>query len=243
MSASPETLSITPEDALSLVQAQNEASAVIFGTDNPVDVLRAIHKFMGSHFSSGHLGIASGEMIPVSLRIVAEGSPSVVRTANRRASLDDYPHHEQLDEQKTVFIPDVNTDDSLSDAVRQRLRTRSVRAALVVPLVARERMTGLLALFHTDPVLISPPQLQALGNVANQLAVVLDNRHLLETAQASAAQANTINSLVTRFQSTNSVEELLRLTLTELGQALGAERGAIRVGNTESTEVGGTAHD
>lgn len=243
MSASPESVSMFQDDTLSLVQAQYEVSGVIFNSDNPVEVLRAIHKFSGGRFSSGHLAYALSDSPPVSLRIVAEGSPSVVRTADRLAGLDDYPGEERLAAYAPIFISDLTTDTTVTEAERQRLRGRSVRAALVMPLVIKQRLTGLLALFHTDPVSLAPTQLRALGNVADQLAVVLENRRLLEAAHASTVQAQTINALVTRFQSATSVDELLRMTLTELGQALGAERGAIRVGSIEAIETGGTAHD
>jgi len=243
MSASPESVSTFQEDALSLVQAQDEVSGVIFGSDNPVEILRAIHKFAGNRFSSGHIAIVYGDGTPLSLRIVVEGSPTVVRTADRRASLGDYPGSDRLEALEHVFIADLNADNTVDEAERQRLRTRSVRAALVVPLATKQNITGLVALFHTDPVSMSPTLLRALGNVANQLAVVLDNRRLLEAAQMSAAQAHTINALVTRFQSTGGIDELLRMTLIELGQALGAERGAIRVGNAEVIETGETTHD
>ena len=243
MSASPESLSKFQEDALTLVQAQYTAGSVILGSESPVEVLRAILTFMGGQFGSGHLLTVRGEHTPPVLHLTAEGSPAVVRAADRRANLDDYPGGDRLLALEAVMIADLRSETSVSEAERQRLLARSVRSAVVLPLVAKKRLIGLLALFHTDPVHVTPARLHALYNLADQLAVVLENRRLLENAHTSAEQANVINGLVTRYQSAGSVDELLRLTLTELGQSLGAVRGAIRVGSAEVMETGGTAHD
>lgn len=240
MSASRPPVPTFEDDALSLVQAQYEASGIIFGSDNPVDILRGIHTFTGDLFSSGHLAKAYGDNTPVTLRIVAEGSPRAVRTADRRASLSDYPAAEALAGLQSVYIPDVRKDTTLTDAERERLRLQAVRATLVLPVVARGRISGLISLSHDEPVSLSPARLRALTHLADQLAVVLDNRRLLEAAKATALQEQTINALVARFQTVTNADELLRMALTDLGQSLGAGGGAIRLVGSDG---GDKAHD
>jgi len=76
--------------------------------------------------------------------------------------------------------------------------------------------------------------------VAQRLAVSLDNARLFEEAQVATAQEQRINAIVSQYQSVSSVDDLLRITLTELSQSLGAQRGAIRLGSA-SQETGGLA--
>ncbi len=235
MSASPSPISLSEDDALSLVQAQYEVSGVIFSSENPVDVLRGFHRFTGDQFSSAHLAHAYGEQSPVTLQIVAEGSARALQTANRRASLNDYPAVDTLAALNMVYIPDLRTDTTLTDAERDGLRSRAVRAALVIPLVAHGHISGLIAMTHDESVSLSPARLRALNSLADQLAVVIENRRLLKAAQATASQEQTINALVARFQTATSADELLRMTLTELGRSLGAVGGAVRLATDSET--------
>jgi hypothetical protein len=69
-----------------------------------------------------------------------------------------------------------------------------------------------------------------LKSVAERLATGLENTRLLEKTQADTAQKQRINEIAAQYQSVNSIDELLRLTLVELSQSLGAERGSIRLG-------------
>jgi GAF domain-containing protein len=75
--------------------------------------------------------------------------------------------------------------------------------------------------------------------VAQRLAVSLDNARLFEEAQVVTAQEQHINAIVSQYQSVNSVDDLLRITLTELSQSLGARRGAIRLGSDPQETLNG----
>jgi GAF domain-containing protein len=66
--------------------------------------------------------------------------------------------------------------------------------------------------------------------IAQRLASSLDNARLYEEAQVATAQEQRINQIVTQYQAATTVDDLLRITLTELSEALGAQRGAIRLG-------------
>src|SRR5690606_2889327 len=114
---------------------------------------------------------------------------------DRRASLDDFPGGETLATRDILFVPDLAVDDQLDDAERSRLDARGIRAVLVLPVLVQSRVAGVLSFSHTSAVSLSAARLRALRNLADQLAVALDNRRRLEAAQASATQEKTINSL------------------------------------------------
>jgi GAF domain-containing protein len=77
--------------------------------------------------------------------------------------------------------------------------------------------------------------------VAQRLAISLDKARLFEETQASAAQEQRINEIVARYQTITNVDDLLRVTLSELSQSLGAKRGAIRLGAVQSMNGDGVA--
>jgi GAF domain-containing protein len=83
--------------------------------------------------------------------------------------------------------------------------------------------------------------LQTVQAVAQRLAISLDKARLFEETQASAAQEQRINEIVARYQTITSVDDLLRVTLSELSQSLGAKRGAIRLGAVHSMNGDGVA--
>jgi uncharacterized protein YunC (DUF1805 family) len=72
--------------------------------------------------------------------------------------------------------------------------------------------------------------------VAQRLALSLENARLYEATLQAAAQEQRINDIAARFQSVATIDELLRITLAELSETLGAERGSIRLGRFTTAE-------
>lgn len=104
---------------------------------------------------------------------------------------------------------------------------------VAVPVVLRGEVIGAIEVEPGEEV-EAANTLDMVQAVAQRLAISLDNARLFEEAQAATAQEQRINQIVTRYQSANSVDDLLRITLTELSETLGAQHGAIRLGNIDS---------
>lgn len=66
--------------------------------------------------------------------------------------------------------------------------------------------------------------------VAQRLAVSLESARLYDETRQSAQQEQQINEIAARFSTTASIDELLQIALVELGESLGAQSGAIRLG-------------
>ncbi len=66
--------------------------------------------------------------------------------------------------------------------------------------------------------------------VAERLAVSLENARLFEESQAATIQEQQLNEIVSRYQEVTNVDDLLRITVTELSETLGAQQAAIRLG-------------
>ncbi|HVU09636.1 MAG TPA: GAF domain-containing protein [Phototrophicaceae bacterium] len=84
----------------------------------------------------------------------------------------------------------------------------------------------------------SPETVEMVQAVAQRLALSLENARLYQVTLEAAAQEQRINDIAARFQSVATVDELLRITLSELSETLGAETGSIRLGQVTPLTTG-----
>lgn len=108
---------------------------------------------------------------------------------------------------------------------------------MALPVVVRGEVIGAMEV-ELDESTDWQTSLEMLNAVSERLATSLENARLFEEARAATAQEQLINQLVTQYQASPSVDDLLRITLTELSSVLGAERGAIRLGRAPQDEGG-----
>jgi GAF domain-containing protein len=73
--------------------------------------------------------------------------------------------------------------------------------------------------------------------ISQRLAVSLDNARLFEETQETTAQEQRVGELVSRYQSANTVDDLLQITLEGLIETLGADSGIIRLGRLPEDEI------
>lgn len=108
---------------------------------------------------------------------------------------------------------------------------------IAVPLLLRGEIIGAMEI-ETDESQQEEEIVALIALVADRLAVSLENARLFEEAQAKTAQEHQLNQLVTRYQEGTDVGDLLRITLSELSENLGAQRSTIRLGTLPVQEEG-----
>lgn len=206
---------VRADDALSLVQSQYSASGTIFGSENTAEILKAIHSFTGNLYSHAHLGIVpDGD--EDHLLILAEAEGGVFQEVSRMVPLTDYPASDTLVALEALTVYDVDTEEFLMDEERQQLQADGVRSLLIVPLVVNHRLTGLLVFTHSEPAILSPARLRALRNLANQIAVVFENRTLLGRAEASLGEVRTLYELNQAMVAAQDPLDILRVVRERL---------------------------
>lgn len=127
---------------------------------------------------------------------------------------------------------DATWSPTLAQASQQRMPVIQQEAGhrqMAVPIILRGAVIGAIEVEPGENIDL-PDAEELLSAVAQRLAVSLDNARLFEESQEAAVNEQRINEIVSSYQQANSVDDLLRITLTELSQSLGAERGAIRLG-------------
>lgn len=104
-------------------------------------------------------------------------------------------------------------------------------SVVALPVVLGNEVIGAIEVEADRPV-TQTETVEMMRAVAQRLAISLDKARLFEESQEATAQEQRINEIVARFQSGTNVDDLLRITLTELSQSLGASGGAIRLSLT-----------
>ena len=140
-----------------------------------------------------------------------------------------------------------NRADWSEQMVQAALRRRPVteespKELVAVPIVLRGEVIGAIEV-ETDDQNPDEDMVELVQSVSQRLAISLDNARLFEEAQASTAQEQRINAIVGQFQSAPTVDDLLRITLTELNEALGANAGRIRLGSLQSSDEAAAANN
>ncbi|MCU0496134.1 MAG: GAF domain-containing protein [Anaerolineae bacterium] len=133
----------------------------------------------------------------------------------------------------------LSTEVQWSDGMRQAVddlrpitHRQGEQKTTAVPIILRGEVLG--AIEVTTEALRENDLVEMVQSVAQNLAVSLDNVRLFEEVQQSATQEQYVSSIVERYQSAQTVDDLLKITMSELLATLGAEQGTIRLGNVET---------
>jgi GAF domain-containing protein len=121
---------------------------------------------------------------------------------------------------------------------RMAITTTDSGAVVTAPMKIRDQIIGALAVETGDPDHVwDEDQLALIEAAAEQTALAIENARLIEEAQTALAGAR---RLATREQAVNlisgkirrlpNVDSVLTTALVELGKALGASKGAARLG-------------
>lgn len=115
------------------------------------------------------------------------------------------------------------------------VNTDGAKQTVAVPITLRGEIIGVIELAGEGRT--QQDVTKIVQAVSEQLAVRLDNARLFEELRTATIREQTLNEMVARYQSTDSVDDLLQVTLTELSRVLGVEAAMIRIG-TPATSNG-----
>jgi len=103
-----------------------------------------------------------------------------------------------------------------------------IRSLLLVPLVARDRATGTLALDQVEPgKRFGQEQINLAMTIGSQAAAAIENARLFEQLQVRAQRLALLNQISMSVTSTLNLSEILRTTVTGLPQAFGVSQCGI----------------
>jgi GAF domain-containing protein len=147
----------------------------------------------------------------------------VVASANRKQAYvtDDYfPfNHDtdplffnQVDEEQEVYVPDLATAPTLSEALRERLMAQKIRSMYLVPLKTGRRRVGSLSFNDTRPaMLVTPAKRMALQSLAGLVAISIENRDLFHSVETSLDEARTLYETTRALMQASDIPAMLRV--------------------------------
>lgn len=103
-----------------------------------------------------------------------------------------------------VLVPDVSKDRRYIDVVE------GVRSELAIPLIARNKVVGVLDIESPLPNYFKPQHQKVLTLLASQLAIAIDNANLYESLVAKSEMLETLHDIGKELSSILDLEQLLK---------------------------------
>jgi GAF domain-containing protein len=193
-----------------LAEAQYAAASAIYGAADAPTILSAIVVFGGKTYQDAHLALIEPDTDPPMLRIVARRVGSAILPADERRPLASYPAAEALGAVEYLHAPNIESDPFLTESERATMRDQQIVAMLTVPLVVGQTLNGVIFMSHPSPVETAEEVLRALRSLADQTAVVFENRTLLRQMELSLGETQTLYDLNQALLAAQDPLELLR---------------------------------
>ncbi|MCB9438477.1 MAG: GAF domain-containing protein [Anaerolineales bacterium] len=114
-------------------------------------------------------------------------------------------------------------------SVEVQVETLSNKTIVTLPVKVQGTAVGVLEFEIPEATTVSETTSDALATIGERVGLIAENVRLFETTQRVAASREQLSQITSQMQGLTTVETLLRLAVTELGQAIGAQTGFIRL--------------
>lgn len=181
---------------------------------NPAEVLRLIYAQLPSviTFSAFAIGLVGPKNDEVCFEFVVqhgEPQPPFWRRLDEGAGLCGWV----IREARPLLIGDWK-EEADSFSIEPVTLRESVRSWMGVPLMARERTIGIIALFSETPYTYDEQHLRLLYAIGDQAAMAIDNARLYEEQRRRAIQLETVREVSQRIVSILDLDDLLNQVVT-----------------------------
>jgi len=135
---------------------------------------------------------------------------------------------------QTVLIPDV----SRAIGWLPNPLLPDTKAEVAVPIAIGEEVLGVLDVQHNISEGLDEEDVDLIQAIANQVAVAVRNAQAYQQVQRQAVLEAQISAITQRIQSATTIEDVLRIAVSELGQALETERADIELSMIQKSNGG-----
>ncbi|MCB9450648.1 MAG: GAF domain-containing protein [Anaerolineaceae bacterium] len=202
-----------------------------------IQALQALANLLATSIRNARLFAEQSQIAEETKRMFLESETNLreIQRLNRQATRQgwqDYWRERRMVNGLTLdnqqLIPNAEWSENQIKAARTRRPVQS-GDTVSAPIMLGNEVIGALEV-EAGGDMPESEAMEIVNAVAQRLALSLDKSRLFEESQDIAAQEQRINEISTHYQAVANVDDLLRITLTELSQSLGAKRGAIRLG-------------
>jgi len=128
---------------------------------------------------------------------------------------------------KSVLVPDTSQDDRWLRRPDDSLEQTGAKSALCVPLLAREKLVGVLTLVHPEANAFGKEHLELMQAIADQAGIAVLNARLYTESQRQARVMTALAEGAAVINTTLRLDEVLRRILNQCMQALQVETVAL----------------
>jgi putative methionine-R-sulfoxide reductase with GAF domain len=108
------------------------------------------------------------------------------------------------------------------------------KSELAVPIASGERVLGVLDVQQNSVGALTPADVDLVQLVSNQVAIALQNAQLYSKSQHRAEREELIVALSQKIQQAATIEDVLKVAVSGLGEGLGAKRSSVELRSTSS---------
>jgi GAF domain-containing protein len=148
-------------------------------------------------------------------------------------------------DQEALLVDDLDYDANSSNSLRKSLQELQIGSLLIVPLAAHQYRLGfLLVAYKQNGRTFSKNQIRYFTTVAQQMVVTLENLRLLDESQKRARREQIIREITAKIRNATDVNDILKVTVSEVGKLVSTTRGRIVLGMPENgNETDKTGND
>ncbi len=128
---------------------------------------------------------------------------------------------------KGVYVPDTSKDERWLIRPDDAMDRTGVKSAICVPLLAREKMVGVLTLVHPKPNAFAEEQLDLMQAIADQAGVAVLNARLYTESQRQARVMTALAEGAAAMNASLRIEDVYQRILIQTMQALQVETVAL----------------
>lgn len=129
--------------------------------------------------------------------------------------------------QKPALVPDTSRDERWLRRADDAAEKSGAKSAVCVPLMARERLVGVLTLVHPVPNTFNEEHLELMQAIADQASVAVLNARLYTESQRTARVMTALAEASASINSSLEMPEVMRRILNQTMQALQVETVAL----------------
>ena len=122
-----------------------------------------------------------------------------------------------------AWVPDTSRDERWLRRPDDAIDQSGAKAAMCVPLMARERLVGVLTLVHPEPGAYSKEHFNLMQAIADQSGIAVLNARLYAESQRQARVMTALAASAAAINATLKLDEVLQCILDETIQALEVE--------------------
>lgn len=142
-----------------------------------------------------------------------------------------------LRNRKAALIPDTSHDERWLQRPDDARDKTGAKSAICVPLMARERIVGVLTLVHSVPNTFGPEHLELMQAIADQAGIAVLNARLYTESQRQARVMSALAECAAAINMSLELEEVLQRILHYTMQALQVETAALALKDSVTGEL------